>query len=269
MHDAPQSRIWNSGVISTAQSRSARPSGDGRSPPVGVAQRRLGRRPAPPAAAAGPSACRKTRSTAASTVVSGGRPRQRRARRRRQQAIRVRRDVEDVEAQRRVERRADLGARVLDADGAAEAREAAPGDVVDDDRRVADADPVAAAARHAQRAVAGAQAAPSTGVSDDSGVAPAGPISSASAHAGSSASGTFEPVSSTTSQRRVDARHVDVEAARRGVAAGHGARVAADRIGRQLAEHPPRAARQPAREDRAVGQLQRLQRRRVGGADRR
>ena len=126
------------------------------------------------------------------------------------------------------------------------------GDVVDEHRRVADADAAAACRRHRSGPVPARRPAPSTGVSDESGVAPAGPTSSASAHAGCIASGTFEPVSSTTSHSARRADDVDVEARsarrcgrRRRACSGSTGRAAARRA--SAARRAPASARAPRR----------------------
>ena len=157
----------------------------------------------------------------------------------------------------RIERGTDLAPRVLDPDGAAEPREPLPGDVVDEDRRVPDAHAFVrrrgqrrsrAAAAQNDRARPGADPAASRGVSDDSSVTPSETLESRlrprrldapparsirSPGRRARACVAFETSTSKCTRRGVASRHRPVEQA-------HGFR-------RQLAEHPPRAARQPSR----------------------
>ena len=229
----------------TAHSRSASPVG--RRP-----LRSAGSRSAASATArsagdgARPSACQNTRSTASPRVVQQRRRAAAACRARRQQPVHVRLGVEDEEADLRIQRGADVAARVLEPDRAAEPREAAAGDVVD---------------QHATGSSRGRPAArvgtvigprPAAGRAVDrrqrrqrhrrrrARRAPLAPRPAARAPARSSRS------SCTTSHslRRAEMSMSNALERRR---RGRRRRVVeAHRLGRQLAEHPPRAARQPA-----------------------
>ena len=135
--------------------------------------------------------------------------------------------------------------RVLEPISAAEPREAPAGDVVDaarDGFLHAHASPL----RRRSRAAADAGRSPvaSAGVSDDSGVPRRRRDELGLAHTGWTRSGAFEPVSSTTQPERATRSTMSMSnGSRRRVAAGDGPVEQAQRLGRQLAEHPPRAAR--------------------------